>query len=143
MSTYCINGRPKLSLTQCFPMEKLSRKNIAFSPSMQFIFEKPYYLTNMSRWPSGLRHRQIILATKVAWVRSPVPPKISFLNLIFYLAPEWKGCNFIAPQALIQQLYYQYFILLLNYRAIFDTSAQRSDAHVLKGYIKNCSIVML
>ena len=88
MSTYCINGRPKLSLTQCFPMEKLSRKNIAFSPSMQFIFEKPYYLTNMSRWPSGLRHRQIILATKVAWVRSPVPPKISFLNLIFYLAPE-------------------------------------------------------
>ena len=32
MSTYCINGRPKLSLTQCFPMEKLSRKNIAFSP---------------------------------------------------------------------------------------------------------------
>ena len=36
--------------------------------------------------------------------------------------PNWY--NFIAPQVLIQQLYYQYFILLLNYRAIFDTSAE-------------------
>ena len=51
-----------------------------------------------------------------------------------------KGCNFIAPQALIQQLYYQYFILLLNYRAIFDTSAKWSEAHMLKGCIKNFSI---
>ena len=29
------------------------------------------------------------------------------------------------------------------YRAIFDTSAERSEAHVLKGCIKNCSIVKL
>ena len=39
-------------------------------------------------------------------------------------APMQKGCNFITPQALIQQLYYQYFILLLNYRVIFDTSTK-------------------
>ena len=60
-------------------------------------------------------------------------------------AERSKGCNFIAPQALIQQLYYYYFILLgtYNYRAIFDTSAERSEAHVLKGYIKNCFIVKL
>ena len=32
MRTYCINARLKLGLTQCFPMEKVSRKNIAFSP---------------------------------------------------------------------------------------------------------------
>ena len=32
-----------------------------------------------------------------------------------------KWCNFNPPQAIIQQLY-----LLLNYRAIFDTSAKRS-----------------
>ena len=54
-----------------------------------------------------------------------------------------KGCNFIAPQALIQQLYYYYFILLLNYRAIFVTCAERSEAHMLKRCIKNCSIVKL
>ena len=30
-----------------------------------------------------------------------------------------KGCNFIVPQALIQQLYYSYFILLLNQRDQF------------------------
>ena len=50
------------------------------------------------------------------------------------------GCNVIASQALIQQLYYLYFILLLNYRAIFNTSAEQSEAHVLEGCIKNCSI---
>ena len=34
-----------------------------------------------------------------------------------------KGCNFIAPQALIQQLYYKYFILLLkNFQKAFDFS---------------------
>ena len=42
-----------------------------------------------------------------------------------------KGCNLIASLALIQQLYYQYFTLLPNYRAIFDTSSERSEAHVL------------
>ena len=48
-----------------------------------------------------------------------------------------KMCNFIPPQALIQQLYnYYYFILLLNYRAIFDTSADQSEACVLKECIK-------
>ena len=54
-----------------------------------------------------------------------------------------KGCNFIAPQALIHQLYYWYLISFLNYRAFFDTSAKRSEAHVLKGCIKNGSIVKL
>ena len=43
----------------------------------------------MSRWPSGLRLRYFIpCASKVAWVQAPVAPKISFMNLIFYLAPE-------------------------------------------------------
>ena len=55
-----------------------------------------------------------------------------------------KGCNFIALQTLIQQLYYWqllYFIAF-NYRAIFDTyNVERSEAHVLKGCIQNCSIV--
>ena len=37
----------------------------------------------------------------------------------------------------------KYFILLLKYRAIFDTSAKQSEAHVLKWCIKNCSIVKL
>ena len=46
-----------------------------------------------------------------------------------------KECNLIVNQALMQQLYYWNFILLLNYRAIFDTSAERSEAHVLKGCI--------
>ena len=37
-----------------------------------------------------------------------------------------------------------YFILLLtNYRAIFDTSTKQSEAQVLKGCVKNCSIVKL
>ena len=31
----------------------------------------------------------------------------------------------------------------VNYRANFDTSADRREAHVLKGCIKNCSIVKL
>ena len=52
-----------------------------------------------------------------------------------------KGCNFITLQALILQLYYYYCILLFNYMAIFDTSAKRCEAHVLKWCIKNCSIV--
>ena len=52
-----------------------------------------------------------------------------------------KGCNFIAPQELIQQLYYKYFILLLNYKEIVDRSAERSETHMLKGCIKNYSIV--
>ena len=34
-------------------------------------------------------------------------------------------------------------ILLLNYRAIFDTRAKQSEAHVLKGCIKNYSLVKL
>ena len=54
-----------------------------------------------------------------------------------------KWCNFIMPQALIQQLYYYYLILLLNHRSIFDRTTKRSEAHVLKGCIKNCSIVKL
>ena len=55
-----------------------------------------------------------------------------------------KRCNFIPPQAFIQQLYYKYFILLLDKRTIFDASADRSEAHMLmKGCIKNCSIVKL
>ena len=33
------------------------------------------------------------------------------------------------------------FSLLLNNKAIFDASAERRKAHVLKGCIKNCSIV--
>ena len=55
-----------------------------------------------------------------------------------------KGCNFIAPQALIQHCYLiiLYFIPEL-YRAIFDTSANRSETHALKGCIKNFSIVKL
>ena len=36
----------------------------------------------------------------------------------------------------------QYFILLI-YGASFDTSAKRNEACVLKGCIKNCSIVEL
>ena len=39
--------------------------------------------------------------------------------------------------------YYQYFIIQLNYRAIFDTSAERSEAGMLKGRIKNYSTVKL
>ena len=54
-----------------------------------------------------------------------------------------KECNFIALQSIIQQFYYQYFSALLNYKEIFDTSAEQSDAHVLKGCIKNGSIVKL
>ena len=54
-----------------------------------------------------------------------------------------KTCNFIVPQALIQQFYYLYFILSLNSRAIFDISAERSEAYLLKGCIKNCSIIKL
>ena len=49
----------------------------------------------MSRWPSGLRLRYFIpRRSKVAWVQAPVAPKISFMNLIFYLAPE---CNTFIP----------------------------------------------
>ena len=34
-------------------------------------------------------------------------------------------------------------VYLITYRAIFDTSAEQSEAHVLMGCIKNCSIVKL
>ena len=55
-----------------------------------------------------------------------------------------KGCNFIAPQALLnQQLYYENFILLLKYRAIYDTSSERSVADELNECIKNFSRVNL
>ena len=54
-----------------------------------------------------------------------------------------KGCHFIAPLALIQQLYYQYFILLLNHIAILGTIAEKSEAYMLKGCIKNYSIAKL
>ena len=47
-----------------------------------------------------------------------------------------KRCNFIALQALKQELYYGYFILLLNYRAISYTSAKQSEAHMLMGASK-------
>ena len=47
-----------------------------------------------------------------------------------------KTCNFIVPQALIQQLYYLYFIFLLSYRAIFYTSDEQSETHVQKECIK-------
>ena len=34
-------------------------------------------------------------------------------------------------------------LMLVDYRAIFDTIAERSEAHVLKGCIKNFSIVKI
>ena len=34
-------------------------------------------------------------------------------------------------------------VIVINYRAIFDTSAEQSETHVLMGCIKNCSIVKL
>ena len=52
----------------------------------------------------------------------------------------YRRCAILLP---LKQLYYYYFILLLNYRAIFDTSAKKSEAHMLKVGIKNCSIVNL
>ena len=62
------------------------------------------------------------------------------------IAPlQHKGCNFIVPQALTYTaivLLVLYFIAF-NYRAIFDTNAERSEACVLKECIKNCSTVKL
>ena len=80
-------------------------------------------------------------------------PQLFFLFLLaawelckaeFLISRLQKPCyDSASNMAKIVQLYHLYFILFLNYRAILDTSVERSEAHMLKRCIKNCSIVKL
>ena len=51
--------------------------------------------------------------------------------------------QFYCPSSTYPAIILLVLILLLDYRAIFDTSVEWSEEHVLKGCIKNYSIVKL
>ena len=70
------------------------------------------------------------------------------------IAPLWHKCRgkwginakavqFYCPSSIYPAIVLLVLYLLLNYRAIFDTSVERGEAHMLKGCIKNYSIVKL
>ena len=105
-----------------------------------YCFQEPLYpypptynmighLTVLWKWNNSAIKRNCWISARVAIKLHP-----------FVTSAEWsgacmpKGCNFIALEALIPQLYYYFFILLLNYRAIFDTHAEGVHQKLLCSY---------